>query len=224
GDLTFVSMPTPAGWTCTTPSVGSGGTVNCTNPSVALGSVTTFTLTLHIPVSPSDTEYHNTATVLAATGDPNSDNDSASATVMVVPCLTNPVVTSNANSGGGSLRQAILDACPGSTITFNMTQVVSPILLTSGELAINKNLTIQGPGANLLSISGNNASRVFNIGAYTVGISGLTISNGLVSTPSTTGGGILNNGTLTIANSTISGNTANGTSSQGGGIGSLSGG
>ena len=224
GDLTFVSMPTPAGWTCMTPSIGSGGTVDCTHPSLAVGSVTTFTLTVHIPVSPSDTEYHNVATVLANTVDLNSANDSASANVTIVSCLTNPIVTSNANSGVGSLRQAIIDACDGSTITFNMDQVVSPITLTTGELIVDKNLTITGPGANLLTVSGNLASRVFNIGtSVTAVISGLTVANGKVIN-SAAGGGIYidTGGTLTLTDSTLSGNSSSGGSaSSGGGIANL---
>ena len=53
------------------------------------------------------------------------------------------------------------------------------VTLTSGQLVINKSLTIQGPGANLLTVSGNNASRVFSIsaGAFNVTLSGLTIAN-----------------------------------------------
>src|SRR5690349_17257659 len=79
-------------------------------------------------------------------------------------CVMNPVVTNNADSGAGSLRQAILDACDGSTITFANT-VASPITLTS-QLVIAKNLTIQGPGAAALTISGNNSVRVFGIGVF----------------------------------------------------------
>ena len=108
------------------------------------------------------------------------------------------VVTNSNDSGAGSLRDIILHACAGATITFNMTpgNVTSPITLTSGELSIDKNLTIQGPGANLLTISGNNASRIFNIQAgMTAGISGLTISNG---NSASDGGGIVNPGTLTL--------------------------
>ena len=37
----------------------------------------------------------------------------------------NPVVTNNADSGAGSLRQAVMDACAGSTITFNVTGTIS---------------------------------------------------------------------------------------------------
>jgi hypothetical protein len=131
-------------------------------------------------------------------------------------CVTNPVVMNNADSGAGSLRQAILDACDGSTITFANT-VASPITLAS-ELAVDKNLTIQGPGANALTISGNNAVRVFNIGsvnpAVTVTISGLTISNGnatFISGPSASGffgGGIfsMSAGAVTVSNSTVCAN------------------
>ena len=68
-------------------------------------------------------------------------------------------VTSTGDSGAGSLRQAILDAASGDTIEFAVT---GTIVLTSGELSINKSLTIHGPGSGDLSIRGNNARRVFN--------------------------------------------------------------
>src|SRR5262249_22715731 len=70
-------------------------------------------------------------------------------------CVVDQVVMNNGDSGAGSLRQAILAACPGSTITF--ANSINLITLTSGELVINKNLTIQGPGANLLSVQRNTA-------------------------------------------------------------------
>ena len=82
-------------------------------------------------------------------------------------------------------------------------------------------MTITGPGANLLTISGNNASRVFDIAAG-VSISGLTISGGLAPNSSNNGwgGGIYNGGSLTLTDSTVSGNAINGTSQNvfGGGI------
>jgi hypothetical protein len=74
-------------------------------------------------------------------------------------------------------------------------------------------LSIHGPGASRITVSGNNASRVFRIsdGADAT-ISGLTISNGSTDI----GGGIYNFRTLELSNSTVSGNTATSGSSGGG--------
>ncbi len=146
-------------------------------------------------------------------------------------------VTNTNDGGAGSLRAAIAAAAPGETINF-APGVTGVITLTTGELLVNKDLTINGPGARLLTVSGNNSSRVFHIQAGTVHLSGLTISNAnaassgggisggdvltldacVVSNNSAPdGGGIHFSGaTLTITNSTVSGNTA--TTTSGGGI------
>ena len=82
--MTFVSLSSPAGWTCITPAVGAGGTVTCTNPLVAAGSNVNFTLTLFIPaVTPPGTFFTNTATVATATFDPNDENNTSSASTLV---------------------------------------------------------------------------------------------------------------------------------------------
>jgi uncharacterized repeat protein (TIGR01451 family) len=139
------------------------------------------------------------------------------------------VVTNTNESGPGSLRQAIIDAASGDIINFNIpasdpgcTGGVCTITLAS-ELAIDKSLTIQGPGANQLTVSGNNVVRVFSIAAGNfnpnVTLSGLTIANG--NGVGSSGGGILNQstGTLNVINSTLSGNSASSPfGSQGGGI------
>jgi hypothetical protein len=64
-----------------------------------------------------------------------------------------------------------------------MNTVTSPITLTSGQLVINKNLTIQGPGANLLNVHSvgfvqGEVRRVIFVGNVAAAISGLTISGG----------------------------------------------
>jgi hypothetical protein len=111
-------------------------------------------------------------------------------------------VTSGADSGSGTLRQAILDASDGDTIKFAPN--VHAITLTSGELQITKSLDIEGPGAHRLTISGNDASRVFDIsGAVTVTLAGLTIAHGKAigvsgSTDPQGGGGILNEAGATL--------------------------
>jgi uncharacterized repeat protein (TIGR01451 family) len=116
-------------------------------------------------------------------------------------------VTNNNDSGAGSLRQAISDSSSGDTIDFDSSLNGETITLTSGELLIDKNLTITGPGANLLAMDGNNASRVFRMEGFQVPItiSGLAITHGRAAF----GGGIFNHGaSLTVTNSTLSGNEA----------------
>jgi hypothetical protein len=114
------------------------------------------------------------------------------------------------DSGPGSLRAGIASA--DDTITF-AAGLHGTITLTSGELLISNSVMINGPGANKLSVSGNNASRVFDIAAslsvtMNVTISGLTITHGYAADR---GGGIANrNADLTNAggaNLTLSGDT-----------------
>jgi hypothetical protein len=141
--------------------------------------------------------------------------------VAVSADATTLIVTSTADSGAGTLRQAILDANSDDTINFSTG--ITTISLTSAELLIDKNLTITGPGANLLTVQrstagGTPAFRIFEIafGNLSVTISGLTITNG--NDGGSDGGGIFNQsngGTLTITGCTISGNVADG---DGGGI------
>jgi hypothetical protein len=135
-------------------------------------------------------------------------------------------VTNTNDSGPGSLRQALADANDGDTI--DATGVSGTILLTSGELQINHNVTINGPGAGNLAVNGNAASRVFENFASDVTISGFTVTNGLPPTGDNNGGGgILNHGGLTLSGTSILSNNAGGflpPNAGGGGIGITAGG
>jgi len=126
-------------------------------------------------------------------------------------------VTNLLDSGAGSLRDAIASTPTGGIIDFQ-AGLTGTITLTSGELVINNKLTITGPGAGSLAISGGNTSRVFDLPASTSSLAlfGLTIENGssvgtgAVGSGNTGwGGGIENYGTLSITNCTITGNYAN---------------
>jgi hypothetical protein len=121
-------------------------------------------------------------------------------------------VHSNADSGPGSLRQALGDAATGDTINLDVKGMV---VLTSGELVVNKNLTIRGPGPHAI-ISGNNASRVFHLTPrVTVTLDSLTVTNGVASTdpnnfPANAGGGIYSDhAKLTVNNCRVTNNVAN---------------
>jgi predicted outer membrane repeat protein len=104
-----------------------------------------------------------------------------------------------------SLREAVnaANTLGGSNnIFFNLNGTFT---LTGGELGISSNLNIYGNGASFTTVSGNSASRVFNISSGNVLLSGLTIANGQALGD---GGGILNRGTLTVQFCTFSGNSA----------------
>ena len=130
-------------------------------------------------------------------------------------------VTNTNDTGGGSLRQAVLDAnafVGADTIAFSgavfTDQTPDTIALTTGQLTISDGLVIAGPGAGLLTISGSNASRIFQINpGVDATIANVTIANGK---SSDVGGGILNNGgSLAVISVTFNNNTA---TQVGGGI------
>src|SRR5262249_39163429 len=117
-------------------------------------------------------------------------------------------------SGDGSLRGELAAAASGDTIEFAGSLKGQTITLSQGELALSRSLTLAGPVTNPVTISGNQASRVFDITSRSaiVTLSGLTITRGYAAT---LGGGICNDhGTLTVSQSSLSGNKA----SAGGGM------
>ena len=76
-------------------------------------------------------------------------------------------------------------------------------------------MTITGPAAGV-TVSGNNASRVFQVDpSVTASISGLTITGG---NTTGSGGGLYNGGTTTLTNCTVSGNSATSYGGYGGGL------
>ena len=111
----------------------------------------------------------------------------------------NPINVSNLNdSGPGSLRQILADAPSAPAVSDVVFGLILPpaakITLTSGELIIDKNVSIHGPGARKLTISGNRQSRVLAVQpSARVSISGLSLAdgNGIGATSNNFGGIVL---------------------------------
>lgn len=134
-------------------------------------------------------------------------------------------VTNTDDSGAGSLRAALASAdatIAGDVIVFSDTAsgpagtmnfydgASRSIILATGELSAVTPAIIIGPGANRLTINGNNASRIFDLGLnYDYSVSGLTLANG--NAGSANGGGIhrAGNGLFKLEKCTISGCGAN---------------
>jgi CSLREA domain-containing protein len=199
-DVFFTVVPNVTGGVTPTGTVNvtvSGGSETCSG-TVATGKCT-LTLT---------SAGANRTITATYVGDANSigSSDTESHTA-----CGSTLVTSTADTGAGSLRQVIADACDATKITFDTAGAFATpqtITLTSGEIVIGKNLTIQAPttAANKVTISGNNASRVFNIGSGSVvSLLNLTLTGG---SGAADGGAVTNNGTLSIVNSTLTGNTS----------------
>jgi hypothetical protein len=119
-------------------------------------------------------------------------------------------VTSGGDAGAGTLRAAIASAVAGDDIDFSG---VTTVTLTSGELTINKNLTINGgTGGVTITRSAAIDFRIFAIsGAATVVFNKLSITNGKDAGQA---GGINNNGNLTLNDCIIANNESN----QAGGV------
>jgi hypothetical protein len=141
-------------------------------------------------------------------------------------------VTNTLDSGAGSLRDDVKAAKSGDTINFDPSLDGQTITLTSGQLYLSKDVTIQGPGAGLLTISGDNLSRVFFVkDKQTVVLSGMTLTGGNGTSGAGSdvddgsGGAIADFGNLTVNYCTISGNSASASkfASGGGGGGIIAG-
>jgi len=128
------------------------------------------------------------------------------------------VVTNGNASGPGSLRQAILDAnalsASQDVITFNSLFNTPQTILLSSSMAITDSVKIIGPGATLLTLDGNFATRHLVIdgpGVLNVEISGLSLNNGRTTEnfQSERGGSVYVNGeNVTMTNVFLAGNAA----------------
>ncbi|PWU15278.1 MAG: hypothetical protein C5B50_15620 [Verrucomicrobia bacterium] len=124
------------------------------------------------------------------------------------------LVSSTADDGPGTLRDALDVANDGDVIAFSVTGTIT--LASHGifgtELLVSRSVTIAGPGADQLAIDGNRIGRVFLVSATNAILAGLTITNGFaVSAPSDpfggNGAGIQHTyGALVISNCSIGGN------------------
>ncbi|MCM3873251.1 MAG: Ig-like domain repeat protein [Pyrinomonadaceae bacterium] len=123
--------------------------------------------------------------------------------------LREAITAANTDMGSGGSAGECGAGSNGGADTIVFTGVSGTIGLGSALPTITSEMSFSGPGLSLLTVSGSNSFRVFNItlGTGTVSFVGLTISNGRVMD---VGGGIYNqNGAdVNVTNSTISNNVA----------------
>jgi hypothetical protein len=140
--------------------------------------------------------------------------------------LPSPAIVTNLNdSGSGSLRAAILSVEGTAQATVYFSAGLPGTITLSSPLLISKSVSISGPGAGAIALSGNNKYEVLDLevdSMAAVSISGLTIENGLA--PSSgphqgEGGGLFSNGQgqLSLSGLVISHNAARGSTGLSGG-------
>ena len=143
---TFVSLTQTSGpvFSCSTPAVGSGGTVNCGSASFAAGATAGFSLVATAPAAaPNGTVLSNTATISSTTADPNGGNNSSTAaTTLSVSAdlavtksgpasiaaganVTYTIVASN-NGPSYAAGVSLTDSVPANTTFVSLTQTGGP--------------------------------------------------------------------------------------------------
>ncbi len=164
--------------------------------------------------NPVNVSVPGTYTVTYTAMDSSGNSVTTNRTVIVPPPPTTWIVTTTNDSGAGSLRQVVAGSIDGDIVRFTNTLSGSTIVLTSGEITLDKTITIDGstlPGG--IQLNGNASSRIFNVIAGSVQLTALTITNGRNSI----GAGIMNAATLTMDRCTVAGNVS---TSGGGGVAS----
>lgn len=125
---------------------------------------------------------------------------------------TTYTVTTTADSGPGSLRQAILDANANSgTDTIDFALSTPAVIVLAGTLPdITDDVIIDGPGADQLAVDGNDQHQVFYItSGVTLEMHGITVRRGFISGYGTAGAGMfIDNGTLNASNCVLAENRA----------------
>jgi hypothetical protein len=210
---------------------GSVSTIVVQSQGTYTGTISVDNVTGVISISNATPNGSHTITIRA------TDNCGATTDAtftLTVAAHVAPVVTNTNDSGVNSLRQALLDVLDGETITFNIpigdpgySGGVWTISLTTGELVVDKDVTINGLGADVLVVRRDPSASAFRVFHVTSGLSrpgdapigfpagvtiqGVTISGGVSNSGlfGGAGGGIYNDHTnLTVNACALSGNSA----------------
>jgi uncharacterized repeat protein (TIGR01451 family) len=167
----FQSLAVPAGWSCVTPAIGSGGTITCTIASLASGATATFLPVVQVnPTTAAGTTLNITSTISTTTTETIVSNNSAS---------TSNLVVARTNADLAIVKTDSPDPVGvGQFITYRLT-------ITNNGPAISTNVIVNDP----LPAQVNFVSANTSIGAC---------SNNLPTTPTTIACSL---GTLEVGNS-----------------------
>lgn len=187
-NTTFESFSQLSGptFTCTNPNAGETGTTTCSIASLSRGASAVFMATYLVGTVTSGDVISNTASVTSTTSDPNTENNSSSATAEVVnaPChLTTPeniTVSADAGQAGAIVTYATPTgtgdcgttstgengetipaiSCNPQSGSFFGVGTTPVICLAQSGAAVSFQVTVDNPGALSISLSGGNTVTV----------------------------------------------------------------
>ena len=120
---------------------------------------------------------------------------------------TSVVVTNLDDGGPGSLREALSIIADGGAVTFDPGLAGGTLTLTSGPLVLDRSVTVDASVAAPVTISGAGSSRVVEVVAgAVVSMNDLVVRDGVAGP---IGGGVLNNGELSLDRVMVTANTEN---------------
>ena len=132
------------------------------------------------------------------------------ASTLVVNSLADPLVPVGSCPTTCTLRNALDAAQPGDTIRIDVTGTLNAV----NTFVVTKGVTIRGPGTGSLNVDGQNLHRVFWVTPEAEAtIANLTIQRGKIT--GDVGGGIINDGILTLENVAVRDSEAAGSSGGG---------
>jgi hypothetical protein len=170
---------------------------------LAVGAMATLTLTGTVRTDVPLTLLGSSASITGAQADFAPLNNQAVAALPVPKLIT---VSSSADTGAGTLRQALVQANgdPRNSYVIRLPNTLGGTITLASALSVTGNITIVGPGAGNLTISGNDASRILTVSAgANLIVSGLTLTKGKAAGVNS-GGAISNAGSLTLSKVNIS--------------------
>ena len=133
-NTTFVSLVTPAGWTCSTPAAGGTGLLFCKTTGATLtgGASASFPIILNVnSATPSGTQVAGTATISSSTPDPNPSNNSATGIITVATAgqvdlaVTSTPTPSPVSEGNNiSYTQSVVNNGPVASTNATFTEAI----------------------------------------------------------------------------------------------------
>ncbi|HEV3307402.1 MAG TPA: C25 family cysteine peptidase [Candidatus Sulfotelmatobacter sp.] len=179
-NTTFVSLsPVPTGWTCTT-----AGSISCTNPTVAPGSISTFPVVVTVNAgTAAGTIITDTAIVATSTRDTNTANNSATVTIGVASAaqadlsVTNSASPNPVTAGNNiTYTQTVTNGGPAAASTLTFTET-TPVNTTAQSLSGPAGWTCTLTTCTISSLAANTtASFTFVVKVNTNVASGTTIT------------------------------------------------